>query len=92
MSKAIADELRLLIRSGWRLIVLETFEEDRALIPEGNLCELRYEELAADPMRAVQNVYDALSLGEAAQCIPIAQRVDESAAIARQQPEGYADA
>ena len=31
MSKATADELRLLIRSGWRLIVLETFEEDRAL-------------------------------------------------------------
>ena len=28
MSKATADELRLLIRSGWRLIVLETFEED----------------------------------------------------------------
>jgi len=31
MSKATSDELRLLIRSGWRLIVLETFEEDRAL-------------------------------------------------------------
>jgi ATP-dependent 26S proteasome regulatory subunit len=31
MSKATADELRLLIRSGWRLVVLETFEEDRAL-------------------------------------------------------------
>jgi SpoVK/Ycf46/Vps4 family AAA+-type ATPase len=31
MSKATADELRLLMRSGWRLIVLETFEEDRAL-------------------------------------------------------------
>ena len=27
MSKATADELRLLIRSGWRLIALETFEE-----------------------------------------------------------------
>ena len=31
MSKACADELRVLIRSGWRLIALETFEEDRAL-------------------------------------------------------------
>jgi SpoVK/Ycf46/Vps4 family AAA+-type ATPase len=31
MSKATADELRLLIRSGWRLVALETFEEDRAL-------------------------------------------------------------
>jgi len=26
----IADELRLLVRSGWRLIALETFEEERA--------------------------------------------------------------
>lgn len=31
MSGNIADELRVLIRSGWRLITLETFEEDRAL-------------------------------------------------------------
>src|SRR5262245_18203095 len=31
MSKATAEELRLMIRSGWRLIVLETFEEDRAI-------------------------------------------------------------
>jgi ATP-dependent 26S proteasome regulatory subunit len=31
MRKATGDELRLLIRSGWRLIALETFEEDRAL-------------------------------------------------------------
>ena len=26
----VADELRLLVRSGWRLIALETFEEERA--------------------------------------------------------------
>jgi len=31
MSSTSADELRELIRSGWRLIVLETFEEERAI-------------------------------------------------------------
>jgi hypothetical protein len=31
MSRACAEEIRTLIRSGWRLIALESFEEDRAL-------------------------------------------------------------
>ncbi len=31
MSAACIEELRSLVRSGWRLIALETFEEDRAL-------------------------------------------------------------
>ncbi len=31
MSKSFGEELRVLIRSGWRIIALETFEEDRAL-------------------------------------------------------------
>ncbi len=31
MSAACAEELRALVRSGWRLVALETFEEDRAL-------------------------------------------------------------
>jgi SpoVK/Ycf46/Vps4 family AAA+-type ATPase len=31
VSRATGDELRVLIRSGWRVIAFETFEEDRAL-------------------------------------------------------------
>jgi len=31
VSRAVQEELRVLIRSGWRLIAIETFEEDRAL-------------------------------------------------------------
>ena len=31
MISACADELRALVRSGWRLVALESFEEDRAL-------------------------------------------------------------
>ena len=31
MKHSTAEELALLIRSGWRVIAFETFEEDRAL-------------------------------------------------------------
>ena len=31
MSTRCADELRTLLRSGWKLVALETFEEERAL-------------------------------------------------------------
>lgn len=31
MSQAVATELTLLLRSGWRIVALETFEEDRGL-------------------------------------------------------------
>ena len=35
----VSDELRTLVRSGWRLVVLETFEEDRALTLLGRVAE-----------------------------------------------------
>ena len=31
MSQSVVTELSLLLRSGWRIVALETFEEDRAL-------------------------------------------------------------
>ncbi len=40
------------------------FEEDRALIPPGQLCELRYEDLVADPMKQMQRIYEELALGD----------------------------
>ncbi|MEZ5804821.1 MAG: sulfotransferase [Rhizobiaceae bacterium] len=39
------------------------FEQDRALIPAGNLTELRYEDLVADPLGAMRRVYEELNLG-----------------------------
>ena len=55
------------------------YEEDRALIPAGNLYELRYEDLAADPMRALGDIYRALDLGDVTHCEgPAARRVLES--------------
>jgi hypothetical protein len=42
----------------------ERFERDRALIPEGHLTELRFEELTANPVGEMQRVYEELNLGE----------------------------
>jgi omega-hydroxy-beta-dihydromenaquinone-9 sulfotransferase len=40
------------------------FEEDRSLIPPGQLCEVRYEDLVREPMRQMQRIYESLNLGE----------------------------
>ncbi len=42
----------------------EAFEHDRELIPEGNLAELRYEDLIADPKAQLRGIYDQLNLGD----------------------------
>ncbi len=39
------------------------FEEQRHLIPAGQLVELRYEDLVAQPFESIRNVYDELALG-----------------------------
>ena len=45
------------------------YEEDRALVPAGNLYELRYEDLAADPMRALADIYrNSTTLGDVTRC------------------------
>jgi hypothetical protein len=41
----------------------ESFERDRALIPPGHLCEVRYEDLVADPIGQMRRIYDELGLG-----------------------------
>ena len=42
----------------------DAFFEDLALIPKGNFCELRFEDLERDPVGQIGHVYDALSLGD----------------------------
>ena len=39
------------------------FEMDRELIPAGNICEIRYEQLVADPLAEMERVYAELGLG-----------------------------
>ncbi len=41
----------------------ESFERDRTLIPPGHFCEIRYEDLVADPIGQMRRVYEELGLG-----------------------------
>lgn len=41
---------------------IETYERTRGLIPEGNLCEVRFEDLEVDPMGQMHRVYQTLNL------------------------------
>jgi hypothetical protein len=40
------------------------FEEDRRLVPDGQLCEVRYEDLVKDPLGEMQRIYQRLGLGD----------------------------
>jgi hypothetical protein len=42
----------------------EVFERDRSLIPAGQFCEVRYEDLVADPIGQMEQVYGRLGLGD----------------------------
>jgi hypothetical protein len=42
--------------------LFETYEEDRHLIPEGNLHEIRFEDLEHSPANVVRGAYEALGL------------------------------
>ncbi len=42
--------------------LMEKYEKDRHLIPEGNLCEVSYEELKADPSGTIQKIYSLLDI------------------------------
>lgn len=55
------------------------YEEDRAAIPAGNLVEIRYEELVADPLGVLRGIYRQLDLGEIEPFLPALQgRLRES--------------
>jgi hypothetical protein len=51
-------------------LMYEAYDEDRQLIPAGNLCEIRYEDLVADPRGVMQSVYETLDLGDYARIEP----------------------
>lgn len=44
--------------------VFARFEEDRTLIPQGHLVEVKYEDLAADPKKELKAIYQKLELGD----------------------------
>jgi hypothetical protein len=55
----------------------ECFEQDRELVPPGRLVDIRYEELIADPVGQMREVYNRLNLGDFAAVEPAIQRYVE---------------
>jgi hypothetical protein len=52
----------------------ERFEQDRELVPAGNLVDVRYEDLVADPVGQMGRVYRELGLGDFADVAPMLMR------------------
>jgi omega-hydroxy-beta-dihydromenaquinone-9 sulfotransferase len=48
----------------------ERFDADKKRIPDGHLCETRYEDLVRDPIGNLRMIYDALHLGEFEGALP----------------------
>lgn len=44
--------------------LVERYERDKGLIPEGNLIEIRFEDVEADPIATTERIYKELSLGD----------------------------
>src|SRR4051794_25837920 len=42
----------------------ESFEQDRELVPAGRLVDIRYEDLVADPVEEMREIYTKLALGD----------------------------
>jgi hypothetical protein len=49
------------------------FEQDRELVPPGRLVDVRYEDLVADPVKQMREIYRRLDLGNFADVEPAIQ-------------------
>ncbi len=58
----------------------EVFERQRSLIPPGQFCEVRFEDLIADPIGQMHRVYDELELGQFDQTLPAIEQYLEGQA------------
>jgi hypothetical protein len=52
------------------LRMYDVFERDRSLIPPGRFCEVRYEDLVADPIAQMRRIYQELDLGGFEEALP----------------------
>jgi hypothetical protein len=65
----------------------EAFERDRRLIPRGQLFQVRYEHLVADPISQMRRLYKELGLGDIEPILPALQQY--VASQADYQPNQY---
>ncbi|MFO0848287.1 MAG: sulfotransferase [Gemmataceae bacterium] len=72
---------------GWVLrqyrAMYDAYFEDRRLIPAGDLTEIRFEDLEADPVGLLRRVYENLELPDFGPAEPVARRYVDSVAVHR---------
>jgi hypothetical protein len=56
-----ADVVQEIILS-WYMELFSLYERDRGMIPPGQLCEVRYEDLISNPRDSLENIYSTLGL------------------------------
>lgn len=73
MQSITAEELDRQIVLNYRALY-GSYEADKRLIPEGQLFEVRFEDLEAAPIQTVQRMYERLSLGDFERARPAMER------------------
>lgn len=61
-------------------LMYEVFQEDRRLIGPSRFCEVRYEDLVADPIGQMRRIYEELELGGFDQALPAIRKYVEDQA------------
>lgn len=73
MQAITSEELDREILLNYRALY-EHYENDKRLIPDGQLFEVRFEDLEAAPLETVEQIYDRLSLGDFQSVRPTMER------------------
>ena len=56
------EELSANVLASYKEIIIDHYEQQKQLIPEGNLLEIRFEDFVADPLRQAEAIYQRLNL------------------------------
>lgn len=57
--------------------IMDRYLEEKELVPDGQLVEVRYEDFISQPMEQVQKIYETLLLGDFEYCRPAMQKYVE---------------
>jgi hypothetical protein len=77
MQKISKEELEELVFGCYQSLI-QDYEQQKSLIPEGHLVEIRYEDFVKDPLPAIESIYTQLDLSSYADALPAFQTYLES--------------
>lgn len=56
------EELSANVLASYKKIIIDHYEQQKQLIPEGNLLEIRFEDFVAHPLQQAEAIYERLNL------------------------------